>query len=227
MVPNLQVGDRVAVSKFAYGYSKHSVPLGLGKYLPLGDGRLFASQPKRGDVVVFRHPHADKVMIKRLIGLPGDTVQMAGVRVVINGKPLEQETQREVRYHEARRGALLRADEKLETTPEGESYLIHQLGSGNRDSNIFKVPEGHFLFMGDNRDNSTDGRALSGHCPKNENNVIDEAGCKPEIWRESEASIGYVPFDLLIGRADTVLFTLNFCNRYESGCPKGRVWKSL
>ena len=104
MVPNLQVGDRVAVSKFAYGYSKHSVPLGLGKYLPLGDGRLFASQPKRGDVVVFRHPHADKVMIKRLIGLPGDTVQMAGVRVVINGKPLEQETQREVRYHEARRG---------------------------------------------------------------------------------------------------------------------------
>ena len=91
MVPNLQVGDRVAVSKFAYGYSKHSVPLGLGKYLPLGDGRLFASQPKRGDVVVFRHPHADKVMIKRLIGLPGDTVQMAGVRVVINGKPLERE----------------------------------------------------------------------------------------------------------------------------------------
>ena len=73
MVPNLQVGDRVAVNKFAYGYSKHSFPFSLGRYLPLPEGRVFASMPKRGDVVVFEHPHTARVMIKRVIAVGGDT----------------------------------------------------------------------------------------------------------------------------------------------------------
>ena len=74
MVPNLQVGDRVTVNKFAYGYSRHSLPFSLGRYVPLPDGRILASDPKRGDVAVFEHPHTARVMIKRIIGLPGDTV---------------------------------------------------------------------------------------------------------------------------------------------------------
>lgn len=228
MVPNLQVGDRVAVSKFAYGYSKYSIPLGLGRYLPLGDGRLFGSEPERGDVVVFRHPHEDKVMIKRLIGVPGDTVQVIDNRVIINGKPLDQKPLRRVSYHESRDGRLFKADEIRETNPDGKSYDIHILRFGNfANTNIFKVPEGYYFFMGDNRDNSTDGRALTGHCPPDANGVIDKAGCEPLVGPGSEASIGFVPYDMLIGRADTVLFTLNFCQRYEDGCPKGRVWKSL
>ncbi len=227
MVPTLQVGDRVAVSKFSYGYSKYSIPFGIGKYLPLGEGRIFASQPKRGDVIVFKHPHLNRTMIKRLIGLPGDTIQVRNNRVYLNGTLLKQEPQRRVSYHEARSGRLLSADEIKETNPEGKSYLVHDIRSYPNDTTVtFKVPEGYYFFMGDNRDNSADARKLAGHCPPNENNVVDRAGCTPDP-ANGEPTIGYVPFDHLIGRADTVLFTLNMCGRYESGCPKGRVWKSL
>ena len=76
MVPSLEVGDRVAVSKFAFGYGRYSLPLSIGRYLPLGSGRFFPGTPERGDVVVFEHTHSERVMIKRVVGLPGDTVQM-------------------------------------------------------------------------------------------------------------------------------------------------------
>lgn len=227
MVPTLQVGDRVAVSKFAYGYSKHSVPFGVGNFLPLGEGRLFAHQPKRGDVVVFKHPHLNRTMIKRLIGLPGDKIQVINNRIYLNDDLLPQEPQRRVEYREHRDGRLTIADELKETLPNGKSYLVHDiLSKGNRTSAIFMVPEGHYFFVGDNRDNSADARELSGHCPP-VNNVIAKAGCTPLLMPGQEPTIGFVPFDNLIGRADTVFFTLNFCSRYESGCPKGRVWKSL
>ena len=232
MVPNLQVGDRVAVSKFAYGYSKYSVPLGLWRVLPLGDGRLFAHEPERGDVVVFRHPHLDRVMIKRLMGLPGDTIQVRNNRVYLNGEVLPEDPQRRVEYTAF--GRYQRdtfADEFLETNPEGKSYLVHDiLGQGNETSAVFKVPKGYYFFMGDNRDNSADAREPSGHCLPNEEGVIDQGGCPPRPVRADlgeEPTIGFVPFENLIGRADIVLFTLNFCDRYKSGCPKGRVWKSL
>lgn len=233
MVPTLQVGDRVAVSKFAYGYSKYSVSLDLGKYLPIPEGRIMANMPKRGDVVVFRHTHLDRVMIKRLIGLPGDELQIVNGRVTLNGTRLPQEALRRVQYAEFRPSLggrrMLEALESEETMPSGVSYLVHDIEgrSNGESSNItFKVPEGHFFFVGDNRDNSTDARALIGHCVETEDNVVDRAGCAPRSSRV-EPSIGYVPFDNLIGRADTVFFTLNFCDRYESGCNKNRVWRGL
>ena len=227
MVPTLQVGDRVAVSKFAYGYSKHSVPLGLGKYLPLGDGRVFGSQPERGDVIVFKHPHLDRVMIKRLIGLPGDRIEVRENRIFLNGEVLPQEPMRRVVYAEARQNIRTQSDELVETMPNGKSYLVHDiLSRPNRSTPVFEVPEGHYFFMGDNRDNSADSRELIGHCLENSQGVIDQAGCPPRSAYD-EPTIGYVPYENLIGRAEIVLFTLNFCGRYETGCPKGRVWKSL
>ena len=98
MVPTLQVTDRVAVAKFAYGYDRYSLPFSMGRFIPLPPGRIFASQPKRGDVVVFEHPHTGRVMIKRLIGLPGDQVQLIGEQLFLNGEPVETEYERTVRF---------------------------------------------------------------------------------------------------------------------------------
>ena len=98
MVPTLQVSDRVAVSKYAYGYGRYSLPFSLGRYLPLPEGRIFARTPERGDVVVFEHTHTPRVMIKRVIGLPGDQIQMINEVLYRNGEPVEAEDIRTVRY---------------------------------------------------------------------------------------------------------------------------------
>lgn len=228
MVPNLQVGDRVAVNKFAYGYSRHSVPFGLGKLLPLGDGRLMGRYPERGDVVVFMHPHFNRVMIKRAVGLPGDRIQMRGEKLYINGEalPLEYEGTRTYVPHGDRSAVTARVF--AETLPGGESHPVEhtQKGTPADDTPVFIVPDGHIFFMGDNRDDSLDARALTGHCPVVDG-VIDRAGCTPLVALD-KASIGFVPLDNLIGRADTVFFTLNFCRSTPGNqCPPGRVWRSL
>ena len=228
MVPNLQVGDRVAVNKFAYGYSRQSVPFGLGRFLPLGDGRIMGRVPDRGDVVVFQHPHFNRVMIKRVIGVPGDTIQMRGERLYLNGEQVSQDfvTRRTYVPHGKRDPKQARVfDEAL---PGGPSYRIEHLykGAPSDDTPTFIVPEGHIFMMGDNRDDSYDSRALTGHCP-DVDDVIDKAGCTPLVKPE-DASVGFVPLDLIIGRADTVFFTLNFCrDRIDNECPPGRVWRGL
>ncbi len=237
MLPNLAVGDRVAVNKFAYGYSKESVPFGMGKYLPLGDGRLFAREPNRGDVVVFQHPHYPRVMIKRLIGVPGDRIEMRGEKLFLNGEEVATEYlgSRQFRQHSS--GRNVRAQEFRETLPGGKSYVAGDFRNTSADDTVlFVVPDGHYFFMGDNRDDSLDGRALTGHCPAVDS-VISRAGCDPMDYVDrakypnfslEDASIGFVPFDNLIGRADTVLFTIGFCrDRDDHECPPGRVWKPL
>lgn len=231
MVPNLQVGDRVAVNKFAYGYSRHSMPFSLGRYIPLPDGRVFASMPKRGDVAVFEHTHTPRVMIKRIIGLPGDTVTVRdGLPVAINGTPIERTFVRRVRYRQHDNGLYVTAAEFSESY-DGQTWLTHDIDgeTGTNISVTFEVPEKHFLFMGDNRDNSMDGRNSTGHCPANDQGVIDQAGCPPRSgWTNEQASVGFVPFNNLIGRADTVLFSFYRCSRAQAEpCMKNRLWRGL
>jgi signal peptidase I len=241
MVPALQVGDRVAVAKFAYGYNRNSIPFGIGMFV-IGDDagnpeeRWFGSQPKRGDVVVFQHPRSDKVMIKRLIGLPGDAVEVKGGRLYLNNEPLTRDKVRTTTYIPDDNTRLATATEYRETIPTGEgeaskTYLIHEFSDSDSldETPRFTVPAGHVFMMGDNRDNSEDSRAPSGHRRL--------AAQFPEAWPlkgvglsedTSNDAVGFVPIDYLIGRAETVLFTLHGCKQAPGAeCPEGRLWKGL
>ena len=182
MKPTLLVGDYLFVSKMSYGLGKYSFPLltGILDY----DGRILGEEPERGDVVVFRLPSDPAVdYIKRVVALPGETVQVRAGVLYINGEPVKRESRAE-RLIEDSRGFPLRITEYLETLPGGHEHLIWEVtDNGPLDNTpVFTVPEGHYFFMGDNRDNSQDSRVTR--------------------------SVGPVPYENLIGRADYLFFSV-------------------
>ena len=156
MVPTLLIGDYLFITKFDYGYSRHSFPFSL-PIIP--KGRLFYVQPERGDVVVFKKPPENKTdYIKRIIGLPGDTVQVKDGRLYINNQIVPREDQGQ-EYWDTEAGRQLYT-RYLETLPNGVVHDIYELTDNNiyDETDPIEVPEGHFFMMGDNRDNSLDSR---------------------------------------------------------------------
>jgi signal peptidase I len=180
MKATLLIGDYLFVSKYTYGYSHYSLPYSP----PLFSGRVLASPPQRGDVVVFRLPKDDSVdYIKRVIGLPGDRVQMIQGVLHINEQPVKRERIED--YVETEDGTRTqRVKRWRETLPNGVSYTTLDLvDNGFYDNTqVYTIPIGHFFMMGDNRDNSTDSRVLS--------------------------QVGYIPFENLIGRAEIIFFSV-------------------
>lgn len=172
MYPTLRVGDYLFVTKYTYGYSRYSFPFGL----PLFKGRIFYKEPKRGDIVVFKFPqntHTD--FIKRIIGLPGDKVQVKNGRLYINGTRVEREENG--RYIVDEYVAIPEFYKQYtETLPDGLQHQIIELSDRERivdNTELFEVPEGSFFVMGDNRDRSDDSRISVGFVPKE--NLVGKA----------------------------------------------------
>jgi signal peptidase I len=154
MEPGLITGDYIVVSKYAYGWSRASLPFNP----PAPGGRLMSRQPKRGEVVVFRRPHdSSQTWIKRVIGLPGDTVQVRGGVVFVNDRAIDQTPLGMVADHDA---PLRRVREVRETLADGRTFLTYDGGARQLgdDTPIYRVPAGQYFMMGDNRDNSLDSR---------------------------------------------------------------------
>jgi signal peptidase I len=181
MVPTLLVGDYFFVSKYAYGYSRYTWPFSSAPFA----GRILGSEPARGDVVAFFSPKDNStVYIKRVVGLPGDRIQMKQGLLHINGVPVTRERLADfVGEEPCGAGASAGTKRWRETLPNGVSHeTLDCVDNGFYDNtSVYTVPAGHFFMLGDNRDNSTDSRLLS--------------------------SMGYVPLENLIGRAGMIYFS--------------------
>lgn len=188
MKSTLLIGDYLFISKYSYGYSKHSLPWSVGPF----NGRILGTQPDRGDVIVFKHPRTNEDFIKRLTGLPGDKIQMKEGVLHINGTAVKLEQTEpfvepidpmRTRCSDRREigGELSCLKESyIETLPNGVSHMIlnadNNRSAQTDNTRTFTVPEGHYFFMGDNRDNSNDSRQ----------------------------GVGMVPYENLVGRAELI-----------------------
>ena len=172
MEPTLLVGDRIFVSKYTYGYSRHSFPFSPN----FSDKRFFSKIPQRGDLVVFKTPADNRTdYIKRLIGMPGDTVQFVNGDLLINGNKIRRD---EVEYNKIIRCGNFKLETKsfIETLPNGTKYLAVYKKKGTlQNTKQFLVPADHFFLMGDNRDCSKDSRYLDSVGYVNNLNLVGEA----------------------------------------------------
>ncbi|MDA0662730.1 MAG: signal peptidase I [Proteobacteria bacterium] len=180
MKPTLLVGDYLFVSKFSYGYSRHSFPFSP----PLFSGRILESQPERGDVAVFKKPTDNETdYIKRIIGLPGDRIQVITGVLHINGEPVKRRRIGDFARGEPGPPMVIRY---VETLPNGIAHEILEVqGDTGRldETDVFTVPPGHYFAMGDNRDNSQDSRVLG--------------------------EVGFIPAENLVGKAQFLFFSTN------------------
>ena len=193
MEATLLVGDYLFVEKFAYGYSQYSFPWGLG---PIS-GRVWqGSGPHRGDVVVFKLPRDTSVdYIKRVIGLPGDRVQLIDGQIYLNGKAVPRV--RAADYIENDElGTPRHIPRYRETLPGGRSYLVLARDPGGTENNtdVYVVPQGHYFMMGDNRDNSLDSR----FAPTGKGDAFDRSD-----------GVGFVPAANLVGQAEFIFFSVD------------------
>ncbi len=205
--PNLYEGDYIVVSKWAYGYSRHSILFSP----PIFKGRVFFNPPKRGDVIVFKLPSSGHIdYIKRLVGLPGDRIEVRAGRLSINDKVLAVAAKQPVQLTDhdyPEQGAWVR-----ETNPEGRSYLTQMHGDGAEpadNTGVYVVPPHCYFMMGDNRENSLDSRFDPGLSPEDPK----LGGCgwdsRLDAFLPQEAGVGFVPEENLVGRAEIVLLSWN------------------
>ena len=182
LIPTLLIGDYLFVSKYSYGYSKHSIPFSP----PVFSGRLWGSEPTRGEIAVFKLPKDNSTdYIKRVIGLPGDRIQVIRGILHINGTPVKRERIQDFVTQDPY-GRPLSAPQYRETLPGGVTHNIIEVNDDRGywdNTEVYTVPPGHYFMMGDNRDNSTDSR--------------------------DESSVGFVPFENLVGRAEIIFFSID------------------
>ncbi len=187
MMPTLEVGDRLIATKFDYGYGPDSAPLVTLPAFPSNDGRLFGHLPARGDIVTFTHPRTGETLIKRVIGLPGDRIQITRGRLFINGREMPR---REVKTYSYKQyeGPPVTVTEYEETLPGNRVHPIIMRSDDfpQENTGVYVVPPEHVFMMGDNRDNSADSRF---------------------------AELGYVPVENLIGHSRMILYSLHQCQK--------------
>ncbi len=182
MKPTLLIGDYLFVSKYSYGYTKYSFPMSLNLF----DGRIAGSEPSRGDVAVFKLPSDNATDdIKRVVGLPGERIQMRDGQLYINGEAVQRRRIEDFELVDSF-GRTRSVSRYIETLPNGVSYeTLDLVESGPGDNTeVFTVPAGHYFMMGDNRDNSVDSRFFGSR------------------------GVGFVPLDNFIGRAEITFFSI-------------------